>query len=779
MGDQVTCLSFGDHRHVPRVGSNTAVVGSDTAAADTTAVGAAIEVVEQLDSLFCLLASMASLSVRLVSEGFVDLVIILLGFESLESLFVTTKQNGVGEKISKPCSYAKETKQQMGSSCSIDQLPTPRKRGEFPTIKILNEAHKRGLDGNKFSLVGRLDLMKTKISKVRQIAIAQWKPEGVCRIIPVGKGYFTLFLDNEKDKNNIWMGKADAGIGSSEKGRKDGIASSSSTGGKDSDLASVTPKNQIIKETNSILLNKDKNWADMVGDEERDEACVAQEGARSTSKAKRGTIKEFNDCLDECELQESVTSGMKLTWCNGQSGGTRISRRLDRALYNSQWASSFDGWKVKVMARENSDHSALVGGPNSIPKPMNILFYFLKCWIEIPRFNELVHSSWEKVQDGNPLIKLMKKIQRLKAEIKIWKKEAIGDLKVEVSKCSADLESLHSLIKFPDDGDLIKAMMNKENELNQLMKLKNSIWHQKSRLYWLTDGERNSAFFHSMYKIKNTDNSITEVVTTDGTSIMDLNDIQSHIVEHYTDNNIDFWQDCWGSNTSLKNSVEVDPELWGYCSAKLDAIIDNNGWCAPTVVAEFIADYGIYLKNMDVNCNMIDKRVWRHNSQVVPIWHWIMDIFLFNSYPQFMKKALGMGDNLNTYVKDLWRSAVTNLAHLIWLSRNAAISTKRSMPNSVSDLLIISKLGVSTRARPALCIKSCRWILPWYKEIKLNYDSSTMGNPGKASLGTRKGWKLRALDRRDDGGVEGEDLRQSRSGLGDVRFSRAGARGAN
>ncbi|KAF6148641.1 hypothetical protein GIB67_042600 [Kingdonia uniflora] len=124
-----------------------------------------------------------------------------------------------------------------------------------------------------------------------------------------------------------------------------------------------------------------------------------------------------------------------------------------------------------------------------------------------------------------------------------------------------------------------------------------------------------------------------------------------------------------------------------------------------------------------------------------------------------MKEALGMGDNLSTYVKDLWRSAVTNLAHLIWLLRNAAIFNEKkvdnnkikvtllalvkefcclsqsSMHNTVTDLQIILKLGVSTRARPTPCIKSCRWILPWYEEIKLNCDSSTMENPGKAGLG--------------------------------------------
>ncbi|KAF6163978.1 hypothetical protein GIB67_011669 [Kingdonia uniflora] len=140
-----------------------------------------------------------------------------------------------------------------------------------------------------------------------------------------------------------------------------------------------------------------------------------------------------------------------------------------------------------------------------------------------------------------------------------------------------------------------------------------------------------------------------------------------------------------------------------FCSAKLDVIIDNNGWCSPTVAAEFLADYGIDLNNLDVNCNMIDKRVLRHNLQAI-----------------FKDKKL----NRN-------KIKVTLLA----LVKESSCLLQNSMHNTVTDLQIISKLGVSTRARPALCIKSCRWILPWYEEIKLNYGSSTIGNPGKVGLG--------------------------------------------
>ncbi|KAF6165223.1 hypothetical protein GIB67_030405 [Kingdonia uniflora] len=345
---------------------------------------------------------------------------------------------------------------------------------------------------------------------------------------------------------------------------------------------------QLIRETSMILLHKDENWADMVKDEERDEACVAKSASNIIFWNIRGiankksflSLKRFvklfgpqiifiaepkirptkflhglsnfnnaiisNDCdarignlwcmwstevsmpslvsssyqhisvlcdgaiisavhasafkivrrglwkdlidvsklnlpwlalgdFNIIRLQSERFGGMKLTWCNGQSGGARISRRLDRALYNGLWAGKYDGWKVKALARENSDHSALVGGPNPIPKPKNILFRFLKCWIEFPGFQDLVKTSWEAAQAGNPIIKLMKKLQRLKIEIKIWRKAATGGLAVDISRCLEALENLHTLLKFADDETLIKEAANMEEELNRLLATENSI----------------------------------------------------------------------------------------------------------------------------------------------------------------------------------------------------------------------------------------------------------------------------------------------------------------
>ncbi|KAF6149293.1 hypothetical protein GIB67_026149 [Kingdonia uniflora] len=44
------------------------------------------------------------------------------------------------------------------------------------------------------------------MAEARIQTIALWKPIGGCRLIPVGKGYITILLDNEEDRNKIWSG---------------------------------------------------------------------------------------------------------------------------------------------------------------------------------------------------------------------------------------------------------------------------------------------------------------------------------------------------------------------------------------------------------------------------------------------------------------------------------------------------------------------------------------------------------------------------------------------
>ncbi|KAF6169262.1 hypothetical protein GIB67_013692 [Kingdonia uniflora] len=424
--------------------------------------------------------------------------------------------------------YAEMAKEQEGRSCSFEQLPTPGRRGDFPSIKVPIEAHKRGLNRNRFNLVCRLDLQKTPILEVRSKAIDLWKPKEIYRLIPVGKGYITIFLDNEEDRNKIWSGGVKfLGLGV-EFWEVDTLMALGRTLGTpiqidqssitmdfgyfakvliDIDLAEPIPSKilveveggdfwqrielgvtlkfcshckfightfaecRVIKEHVQRVEDPKKNQQEIPAAPEGTcgvsgkwvsksltlwlpphsillfsvKKCLSPQYTRSGGTGPlSSSITEFNDCIDTCRLFENHSTGSKFSWCNGQKGNARILIRLDRALYNSAWISNFKGWSCKYLARDNSDHSALVGSTQGIPKPSNIPFRFLAVWASDTSFRHLVASSYGESLDGDPLFVIMKKLQRLKVAIKVWKKDNMGDLKNQIEKSTADLEELQA-----------------------------------------------------------------------------------------------------------------------------------------------------------------------------------------------------------------------------------------------------------------------------------------------------------------------------------------------
>lgn len=94
------------------------------------------------------------------------------------------------------------------STAHLNALPSPYLKGELPAVNLTSIMYKHGLSQWNFSLIGRLDLNKFKLEEAKVQLLNQWNVEGEVKLIPIGRGFFVIKLDNEKSKTKIWAGES-------------------------------------------------------------------------------------------------------------------------------------------------------------------------------------------------------------------------------------------------------------------------------------------------------------------------------------------------------------------------------------------------------------------------------------------------------------------------------------------------------------------------------------------------------------------------------------------
>ncbi|XP_026428972.1 uncharacterized protein LOC113324912 [Papaver somniferum] len=96
-----------------------------------------------------------------------------------------------------------------GSTAKSDEILKPddlnRSFSDFVTF-IPDEDIDESLEEWKYSLIGRLDLVKLKFWVAESSLRRQWKTSSKFQLIRIGKGYFIIKLENELYMNLIWNG---------------------------------------------------------------------------------------------------------------------------------------------------------------------------------------------------------------------------------------------------------------------------------------------------------------------------------------------------------------------------------------------------------------------------------------------------------------------------------------------------------------------------------------------------------------------------------------------
>jgi hypothetical protein len=89
----------------------------------------------------------------------------------------------------------------------------------------------------------------------------------------------------------------------------------------------------------------------------------------------------------------------------------------------------------------------------------------------------------------------------LKDELKIWNKNIFGNIHNQVSNAVNKLNDIQQRIQVDGYTDSLFSQENlAKTELETVLNMEEAYWHEKARVKWHCDGDRNTAFFTELQK---------------------------------------------------------------------------------------------------------------------------------------------------------------------------------------------------------------------------------------------------------------------------------------
>ncbi|CAN1304339.1 Transposon TX1 uncharacterized 149 kDa protein [Linum perenne] len=240
----------------------------------------------------------------------------------------------------------------------------------------------------------------------------------------------------------------------------------------------------------------------------------------------------FNDFIDQCCLLETPFYGPFYTWTNKQDDSW-IAHRLDRALVNEEWFSSYPHSKISILPPALSDHSSILVQLDSTyysyPKP----FRFFDFWVHQNGYHDCVQSSWSKFTAGDPMLRLFRKQRSLKPILRMFNRTHFSDIYVRVKQAASSLAAVQFQLLSNPSCELVLEEKEATSVLLSLQLAEEHFLRQKSRIREVSEGDSNMSFFHRSVKVRNAFNTIRQITSRDGLLLTEPSAVVSEFVSFY------------------------------------------------------------------------------------------------------------------------------------------------------------------------------------------------------------------------------------------------------
>ena len=208
---------------------------------------------------------------------------------------------------------------------------------------------------------------------------------------------------------------------------------------------------------------------------------------------------------------------------------------IDRFLATEGLLGKFSNARVQRLNRPTFDHYPILlsmGCSKWGPSP----FRFENMWLNHYEFLLMVEYWWKNTPlHGWPGHDFINKLKRLKGVLKKWNKEVFGCLSTKGTKLLTEIALLDQIVE-TGSITLVQHTQKKlmKAELISLAVNEEQSWRQKCKKRWLEEGDMNSKFFPRTMAIKKQKSTIMKILSTQGISLVNEEEIVSEFVSFYT-----------------------------------------------------------------------------------------------------------------------------------------------------------------------------------------------------------------------------------------------------
>lgn len=236
----------------------------------------------------------------------------------------------------------------------------------------------------------------------------------------------------------------------------------------------------------------------------------------------------FRAAIDDCNLTELDLTEGEYTWEKSKGTPDWVRERLDRAFANNDWWQKFPLCKLCVKHAIYSDHDPIVLDLLNVSfSRKNFRFRFENVWLKEPNFHIEVSDFWKGIASSLLLPKLIS-VSSFMAK---WGRNFFHKFRDKVKKQKDILDKLINR----NDQIGVGLYFEEKDRLDDLMKQEEVYWQQRAKAFWLTEGDKNSKFFHAQASARKKGNHIDYLKTENGDRVDNQDEMCDIAVAYFKD----------------------------------------------------------------------------------------------------------------------------------------------------------------------------------------------------------------------------------------------------